>query len=105
MKYETRLVYSTEIGRIKEEKQSDTTLTGDGRARVQKETKGRGGKVVTCIYDLHLNKSELSQLTKTLKKRCGTGGACKNGVIEIQGDWMETIKNELVKLGHKVRGK
>ncbi|BCE00837.1 translation initiation factor [Marinicellulosiphila megalodicopiae] len=101
---ETRLVYSTEIGRIEEEKEA-APLEGDGKALVQKSTKGRGGKIVTCISGLHLDKSELAALGKTLKKRCGTGGSVKDGIIEIQGDWVELLKTELRKKGLPVRGK
>ena len=105
MNKDSRLVYSTESGRIKQEDKVEPEFSGDGRARIQKETKGRGGKVVTCIYDLHLSKSELTHLTKALKKRCGTGGACKNGVIEIQGEWIEVLKQELIKRNFLIRGK
>jgi translation initiation factor 1 len=33
------------------------------------------------------------------KKRCGSGGTVRGGVIEIQGDHREAIVAELVKLG------
>ena len=105
MSKDTRLVYSTESGRIKEDLEQNDEFEGDGKALVQKETKGRGGKVVTTISGLHLDKSELAKLGKELKKRCGTGGATKNGVIEILGDWIELIKSELRKRNLAVRGK
>jgi translation initiation factor 1 len=37
----------------------------------------------------------LRNLAKDLKRRCGTGGTAKDGVIEIQGDHRETIVAEL----------
>ncbi|MCJ8312569.1 MAG: stress response translation initiation inhibitor YciH [Saccharospirillaceae bacterium] len=103
-KKETRLVYSTEIGRVEEEPE-EVILEGDGKALVQKSTKGRGGKVVTTISGLHLDKSQMAKLCKTLKKRCGTGGSVKDGIIEIQGEWIELLKAELRKNGHVVKGK
>jgi len=101
---ETRLVYSTEVGRVEEEPE-EVALEGDGKALVQKSTKGRGGKVVTTVSGMHLDKSQMAKLCKELKKRCGTGGSVKDGVIEIQGEWIDLLKAELRKKGHEVKGK
>ena len=74
---------------------------GDGIARVRRESKGRGGKTVTTITGVPLAEEALKELATTLKKRCGTGGALKDGVIEIQGDHVELLLAELIKLGYK----
>lgn len=73
--------------------------SGDGIARVRRESKGRGGKTVTTIQGLCLTASELKDLTAALKKRCGCGGSLKDGVIEIQGDQVELLLAELRKRG------
>ena len=49
----SKLVYSTDVGRIKEETQKEE-VAGDGNVRVRPEKKGRGGKVVTVISGLPL---------------------------------------------------
>ena len=72
---------------------------GDGIARVRRESKGRGGKVVTTISGLQMTEVELKALTAELKKKCGCGGALKDGVIEIQGDMVEVLLGELKKRG------
>lgn len=72
---------------------------GDGVARVRRETKGRGGKTVTTITGVPLLGEELKTLATALKKRCGTGGSLKDGVIEIQGDHVELLIGELQKRG------
>ncbi|MGY2285855.1 translation initiation factor Sui1 [Pseudomonas gingeri] len=77
--------------------------TGDGIARVRRESKGRGGKTVTTITGVPLAEDALRELATTLKKRCGTGGALKDGVIEIQGDHVELLLAELVKHGFKAK--
>nr|WP_154220411.1 MULTISPECIES: translation initiation factor Sui1 [Pseudomonas] len=76
---------------------------GDGIARVRRESKGRGGKTVTTITGVPLAAEPLKELATVLKKRCGTGGALKDGIIEIQGDHVELLLAELIKLGYKAK--
>ncbi|MBJ9974718.1 translation initiation factor Sui1 [Pseudomonas sp. S75] len=76
---------------------------GDGIARVRRESKGRGGKTVTTISGVPLPPDQLKELASTLKRRCGTGGALKDGVIEIQGDHVDLLIGELVKQGFKAK--
>lgn len=76
---------------------------GDGIARVRRETKGRGGKTVTTVSGLPLAGDELKELASALKRRCGTGGALKDGVIEIQGEHVELLLAELARRGLKAK--
>jgi len=71
--------------------------------RIQRETKGRGGKTVTVISGLQLAPADLTALGKQLKAACGTGGTVKEGNIEIQGDHRERVVAELKKRGYKVK--
>lgn len=75
----------------------------DGIVRIRRETSGRKGKGVTTLEGIPLPEAELKALAKALKKRCGTGGAIKEGVVEIQGDHRELLKGELEKRGYRVR--
>jgi translation initiation factor 1 len=107
------LVYSSELGRTCPTcRQSltacrchhnDTPVAGDGNVRVGRESKGRGGKVVTVVTGLPLAHAELNALATRLKKRCGTGGTVKDGVIEIQGEHRDVIVAELLSAGFKAR--
>lgn len=72
-------------------------------ALIRRETKGRGGKSVTTISNLQLNKDESKELAKIIKRYCHTGGTIKNDMIEIQGDQREKVKEILVSLGYKVK--
>jgi translation initiation factor 1 len=72
---------------------------GDGIARVRRETKGRAGKTVTTVSGVPLGGEALRDLATDLKRRCGTGGTVKDGVIAIQGDHRETIVAELSRRG------
>jgi translation initiation factor 1 len=67
--------------------------------RVGREIKGRAGKGVTTITGLPLSLSDIEALSTKLKKRCGSGGTVREGVIEIQGDHRDVIVAELIKLG------
>jgi len=107
------LVYSTEHGKMCPGcskpitqcvcRQGASAPPTDGVVRVQKETKGRKGKGVTVITGVPLGSLELAQLGAQLKKRCGTGGTVKDGVIEIQGDHCDLMIAELKKLGWTVK--
>jgi translation initiation factor 1 len=56
------------------------------RVRVQRTKAGKGGKTVTLISGLEVCRDEALALLKQLKASAGTGGALKDGVIELQGD-------------------
>ncbi len=75
----------------------------DGVVRVSRETKGRKGKGVTLVTGLPLGAAELAALAKVLKKRCGTGGTVKAGVVEIQGDQRDALVAELEARGYTVK--
>jgi translation initiation factor 1 len=86
------LVYSTETGRIKPEEEIVQRAKGDGIVRIIRETKGRKGKGVSIVTGLDLDDAPLKLLAAELKKKCGCGGAIKDGVIEIQGDVRDKLK-------------
>jgi len=108
-----RLVYSSDSGRICPEcaravkdcvcRKKSSQSGGDGIVRVQRESKGRGGKTVTVITGLRLGDDAIKQLSGELKRRCGTGGTVKEGIIEIQGDHRELLLADLAARGYKVK--
>ncbi|MDU0354789.1 stress response translation initiation inhibitor YciH [Paraglaciecola aquimarina] len=100
---DNRLVYSTQTGRIESQQKNKAIPKGDGIVRIRRETKGRKGKGVTTVSGLIIAEDELKQLCTKLKKMCGTGGAVKDGVIEIQGDNRDKIKATLEQMGHTVK--
>lgn len=97
------LVYSTEVGRISPEKPKSERPKGDGIVRIQRQTSGRKGKGVCIITGLDLDDRGLVSLASELKRRSGCGGSVKDGVIEIQGDNREQLKQMLEQKGFKVK--
>jgi translation initiation factor 1 len=103
------LVYSTDSGRMcpvcRQPAGScackkNQTPKGDGVVRVSLQTKGRGGKSVTLVKGLALDAEALAVLGKQLRSACGAGGTVKDGVVEVQGDHVDTLLAALHKLGH-----
>jgi translation initiation factor 1 len=76
---------------------------GDGNVRVGRESKGRGGKVVTLVRGLPLDAAALEALGKQLRSACGAGGTAKDGVIEVQGDHVERVLALLQQQGWRAR--
>ena len=70
---------------------------------IKREKKGRGGKEVCVISAFPEGHDYFKNLTKKLKRLCGTGGTFKSSSIEIQGDHREKIKTFLEDLGFKVK--
>jgi translation initiation factor 1 len=58
---------------------------------------------VTTVTGLPLPVAEIEALATRLKKRCGSGGTVREGVIEIQGEHRDAIVDELVKLGWQAK--
>lgn len=107
----TRLVYSTETGRICPDcgkpladcickTAAKAKPAGDGNVKVSRESKGRGGKTVTLVKGMALDAMALALLGKQLRGACGSGGTVKDGVIEIQGDHCDLVMETLKKQGH-----
>ncbi|AWO79466.1 MULTISPECIES: stress response translation initiation inhibitor YciH [Serratia] len=99
----SRLVYSTDTGRIKQEEVKPQRAKGDGIVRIQRQTSGRKGKGVCLIAGVDLDDVALDKLAAELKKKCGCGGSVKDGVIEIQGDKRDLLKQLLEAKGMKVK--
>lgn len=108
----SKLVYSTDAGRIcpdcgeaEHAGKCDVPgkVVGDGKVRIQRETKGRKGAGVTLITGVPLPEKELKLLAKELKKKCGVGGSIKNAVIEMQGDQRDVCLKALSGKGWDVK--
>ena len=93
----SRLVYSTETGRIDEPKAAPVRPKGDGVVRIQRQTSGRKGKGVCLITGVDLDDAELTKLAAELKKKCGCGGVfllnSERCMEKERSPWQNTAKS------------
>ncbi len=114
---DSRVVYSTDKGRVcprcgwpVDDCRCAETL-GKGREPVPEKPVAKlrlenraSGKHVTVVAGLPDNRDYLDALARELKKACGTGGAPGDGVIELQGDQRERLRELLTRKGMQVKG-
>ena len=91
----SRRVYSTDGGRVPERRRQRPAPgpRRDGIVRVSRTSSGRRGKTVTLVTGLPT--ADLRAVAAELKRLCGSGGAVKEGTVEIQGDHRARIMEHL----------
>ncbi len=76
----------------------ETIAKEDQRIRIKKEKK-RYGKLITVIEGIDKTTIDIKDVAKKLKSKFACGGTVKGSVIELQGDHVAKVKDELIKLG------
>lgn len=66
--------------------------------------KRKKGKTVTVVRDLPAEGNNLPELLKKLKSACGAGGTLKDEELEIQGNNLDRVREELKKIGYRTKG-
>jgi translation initiation factor 1 len=106
----SKLVWTSdpdEARRLRESGKVETAATDVDSAkqtvRVVLDRKRRAGKSVTVVSGLKHTEESLTRVAQALKKKCGAGGTAKDGEIEIQGDHVTKVAEELRKMGYRVK--
>lgn len=100
------VVYSTNPD-FKYEKESvmeeETLAPEKQKLTVSIDRRCRAGKQVTLVSGFVGSDSDLKELGKTLKVKCGVGGTAKDGEITIQGDLRDKVTELLCAMGYRAK--
>lgn len=55
------------------------------------ETKGRGGRAVTVLWNMPFSEADIKSLMKDVQAKKACGATFKDGRIEFQGDICEAV--------------
>ena len=105
----TKLVWTSdpeEAKRLREEGKLDAPKDVEPSKqtiRVAVDRKRRAGKTVTVATGFQHTPESLAKLAAALKKKCGSGGTAREGEVEIQGEHVGKVAEELRRLGYRVK--
>ena len=111
----SRLVYSTDGGRVRDERPAapargkgapqrpQPAPPNDGVVRIQRDSRGRKGKTATTVTGLPGSEAELDAVLRALKQHCGAGGSRDDRILEVQGDHRDRLLEKLTAMGFRAK--
>lgn len=82
------------------EEEVKTLEAKEQKLRVRIEKNGRGVKAVTIVSGFIGSETDLKELGKSLKSKCGVGGSAKDGEVLVQGDFKQRVIEILRAMGY-----
>lgn len=83
---------------IPSEPEETSKKSGGRPVKVYKEKRRQG--FMTLVKNLSLSDGDARNLTSDLKKRLGCGGAFKEGLIQLQGERVDAVREYLQEKGY-----
>ena len=100
---DSRLVFSTDSGSHKKEKDSaGGWVKAAGPAKMRLETAGRGGKAVTVLFNLPFDEETAKSYLKAMQGAFGCGGSLKDSTLELRGDVRIKVEDFFAKKSLKI---
>ena len=97
-------VYSSAKGDLREKgPKASGYQKSPGPAKMRLESSGRGGKVVTVLFNLPLEEQEALTMMKDLQGLLGIGGTLKNSCIELRGDHRDRVAEYFARRGLPIK--
>ena len=75
------------------------TIARESEQIIIKTVKKKFGKIATIVDGIRSKNINLKDIVNTLKNKLACGGTIKNNTIELQGNHVEKVKNELIQMG------
>jgi translation initiation factor 1 len=99
-------VYSTATGsQPRQERKGEAAAAwrpAAGPTKMRLETKGRGGKAVTVLFNMPFAEDEARRIMRELQSQVGCGATIKDGAIELQGDRRDRVDQYFAAKGLKI---
>ncbi len=93
-------VYSSAKGDLRDKgPKASGYQKSSGPAKMRLESNGRGGKVVTVLFNLPLEEQEALAMMKDLQGLLGIGATFKNHCIELRGDHRDRVADYFARQG------
>lgn len=98
-----KLVFSTSKAVEKKSKTNQKSyVQGDGPMKMRLESKGRGGKEVTVLFNLPFSESDAKAFKRDIQGVLACGATFKNSQIELRGDLRNKVETYCKDKGMKI---
>lgn len=89
-----KLVFSTSKALEKKPKSNEKSYqAGQGPMKMRLESKGRGGKEVTVLFNLPFTETEAKAFKKEIQTVLACGATLKHSQIELRGDVRNKVES------------